>query len=166
MPDDVRRRLLIAPANFLSPFCAAAHGRGCWDCIRKITVLVAISAVAAACTLPPTGGANGQPQEFDLTCSAHWARENPAPWQPANVPEQHYHIDLSQGLVNYKVPLSATPIQLTWTADHDGYMYHITINRLTGALYDMQLFPSGLRTGYDISGTCELAPPPRPQPKF
>lgn len=128
--------------------------------------LIAICAALGACTPLAPSTTAGQAHAFDLNCPVHWAGENPAPWQPANLAEQHYHIDLSQGLVNYKVPLSATPIQLTWTADHDGYMYHITINRLTGALYDMQLFPSGLRTGYDISGTCELAPPPPPQPKF
>lgn len=141
-------------------------GGGHWDCSRKVVTLVIISALVGACTLPQTESAAGQPQAFDLICTAYWVFENASSWQRANLPDQHYHIDLINGLVNYTVPLSANPLQLAWTPDYGGYTYRIAVNRLTGALYEIELFPSGLRTGHDISGTCELLPPPPPQPKF
>lgn len=133
------------------------------DRSRKLAALAAICAIAGGCTPPPTEVA----APFDLTCTPYWVFENASSWQRANLPEQHYHVDLSSGLVNYLVPLSVrTPIQLAWTPEHGGYMYRITVNRLTGAVYEMQFNSAGIRTGRDMSGTCELMPPPPPQPKF
>lgn len=140
---------------------------GYWDCRRRLTTLVASSAIVAACAPLPIEGTLELPQQFNLNCSAHLADQGPLSWQPTSWPAWYYHIDLSQGLVNYSIPLSTTtPIQLAWTSYHEGYMYRVAINRITGALYEMQLFPSGLRTGHDMSGICELIPPPPPQPKF
>jgi len=134
-------------------------------CCRKAATLVALCTVVGACAPLPIVSAAGQLQEFDLNCSTHRVREDPLSRPPTNW--RRYHIDLSKGLVNYSDPLStATPIQLAWTSDYEGHTYRIAINRMTGALYEMQFNSSGQRTGYDTSGTCELAPPPAPQPKF
>ena len=155
---------MTAPSRWPPP-CCKFPGGGDWNCSRKAATLVVLSAVVSACAPLPIESAAGQLQEFDLNCSTHWVREDPLSRQPTNW--QHYHIDLSKGLINYSEPLwAATPIQLAWTSDHEGYTYRITINRMTGALYEMQFNSSGQRTGYDTSGTCELVPPPAPQPKF
>ena len=155
---------MTAPSKWPPPCRKFLSGRG-WNCSRKAATLVAVSTAVGACAPLPIESAAGQLQEFGLNCSTHWAREDPLSRQPTN--GQHYHIDLSKGLVNYSDPLSAaTPIQLAWTSDYEGHTYRITINRMTGSLYEMQFNSSVQRTGYDTSGTCELAPPPGPQPKF
>ena len=160
-PDE-RQILAATPSRWPLPGRRFVGG-GYWDCSRTVATLITISALVGGCTPPPTEAT----APFDLICTAYWVFENAASWRRANLPEQHYHIDLSGGLVNYLVPLSVTtPLQLAWTPEHGGYMYRITVNRLTGAVYEMEFNSAGLRTGHDISGTCDLLPPPPPQPKF